>query len=228
MFEIVCIGIHVRFFLSHALHAHRSPRDREQDGNQTSIGYNKLTILTLQGQLGGWWNALTGASKNKNLSKVRRGGPWSREYELYYSLIEEEKVTPIDDTEAIKHQTNIESRAEKVSQSSAVISFHLISYNLLVEQLRMHDLKRVNPAVAQGRDSNINQQRCLYLRTTVKLNIIDCYVCVWSFVFFFWAGKLFHPYDKVAMKANIMCRNNRKLNSSCTQSNLHEPGKIQN
>jgi len=60
---------------------------------------------------------LTGASNNgsrKALAKVRRGGPWNRELELYYGLLEEYKVTPIRDQQALRHQANVDDRAHKV------------------------------------------------------------------------------------------------------------------
>jgi len=60
---------------------------------------------------------LTGASNNRSgkaLAKVRRGGPWNRELELYYGLLGEYKVTPIGDQQALRHQANVDDRAHMV------------------------------------------------------------------------------------------------------------------
>jgi len=50
----------------------------------------------------------------KDLAKVRRGGPWNRELELYYDLLEDYQVTPIEDQQALKHQANVDDRADTV------------------------------------------------------------------------------------------------------------------
>lgn len=62
-----------------------------------------------------WWLTLTGGSKKeKKTEKVRRGGPWNREMELYYALLEEDQIKPIDDTEAEKHQAKFSDITDKV------------------------------------------------------------------------------------------------------------------
>ena len=51
----------------------------------------------------------------KDLAKVRRGGPWNRELELYYGLLEEKQITPIAEKQAVQHQSDVDERADTVS-----------------------------------------------------------------------------------------------------------------
>ena len=51
------------------------------------------------------------------MTRVRRGGPWNRELELYYGLTEQRQVTSIHEDKAVEHQANADDRAEKVSKN---------------------------------------------------------------------------------------------------------------
>lgn len=69
-------------------------------------------------KLSSWWSSLTGSTggpDSKNLAKVRRGGPWNRELELYYGLLEDSQVIAIDDEQALKYQANADELSNKVS-----------------------------------------------------------------------------------------------------------------
>ncbi|KAF6038212.1 hypothetical protein EB796_003483 [Bugula neritina] len=55
-------------------------------------------------------------------------GPWNRELELYYDLLEDYQVTPIEDQQALKHQANVDDRAD-----TAVEYFDLISASKLTD-----------------------------------------------------------------------------------------------
>ena len=81
-----------------------------------------MNKFILQNKLDSWWVSLTGSSgkEKKHFTKVRRGGPWNRELELYYSLLEEYQITPIEEEEATQHQCNAEDTATMV----LVLYFH--------------------------------------------------------------------------------------------------------
>lgn len=57
------------------------------------------------------------ASKKTMFAKVRRGGPWSRELGLYYKLLEDSDIAPIDDQQALRYQENVNQKSDKVSLS---------------------------------------------------------------------------------------------------------------
>lgn len=78
-------------------------------------------------KLQSWWYALTGRARGSKryLAKVRRGGPWNKELELYYSLMEGRQVTAIDEEGALQHQTDVDEKADKVLQRRT-FSFEIV------------------------------------------------------------------------------------------------------
>ena len=56
------------------------------------------------------------------MTRVRRGGPWNRELELYYGLIEQRQVTSIHEDQAVEHQANADDRGNRVSKNRLHLS----------------------------------------------------------------------------------------------------------
>ncbi|XP_067950294.1 uncharacterized protein [Watersipora subatra] len=98
--------------------------------NPDEVSFDQELVDYLTNKLGAWWVSLTGSKvgHSKDLAKVRRGGPWNRELELYYSLLEDHQVTPIEDKQAEEHQANVSEKADK-----AIDLFSLAADNKLSE-----------------------------------------------------------------------------------------------
>ena len=81
----------------------------------------KFSIF-IQRKLVTWWIALIGSDKSRHMVRVRRGGPWNRELELYYGLIEQRQVTSIHEDKAVEHQANADDRGNRVSKNRLHLS----------------------------------------------------------------------------------------------------------
>lgn len=54
---------------------------------------------------------------------MRRGGPWNKELELYYSLLEEREISPLEEKEVVLHQAQVDVKADTVSITLAVSKY---------------------------------------------------------------------------------------------------------
>ena len=70
--------------------------------------------MWLQNKLRGWWHSLRGTAGKTGFARVRRGGPWNKELELYYSLLEEKQVGKLEENEVVLHQANVDVKADTV------------------------------------------------------------------------------------------------------------------
>jgi len=103
---------------------HENPEKAEFDVELSEYLKDKLT---------GWWYSLTGRTSKPKFARVRRGGPWNKELELYYSLLEEREISPLEENEVVLHQAQVDVKAD-----TAVDWFDAIASDRLTETEKAH------------------------------------------------------------------------------------------